>query len=324
MSEWHFAVLLAALVADWFLGEPAMLWGRIGHPVTWIGAAISAADRAFNHAGEHPAQRRRKGLYTAVGLIAGGALAGAVLSFLFSLLGPLGFIAEAFVVFVFLAQKSLMDHVRDVEIALRLQGLEGGRRMVSRIVGRNPETLDRPGVSRAAIESLAENFSDGVVAPAFWYAVFGLPGILAYKAINTADSMIGHRSEKYLDFGRASAIADDWANFLPARLSAFVVALAAWAGMGAGAARAAVSCALRDSGLHRSPNAGWPESAFAGALGLALVGPRIYGAERVQQAYVNAAGREDADAADIGRALALFRDSCLVLWALAGVSGLIA
>ena len=169
---------------------------------------------------------------------------------------------------------------------LRAGGLAGGRAAVSRIVGRDPQTLDAAGVVRAAIESLAENFCDGVVAPAFWYAVLGLPGIIAYKMINTANSMIGHRSEKYLHFGRVAARTDDVANWLPARLSALLISAAAAAAISVAAARAAFGTALRDAGLHRSPNAGWPEAAMAGALDIALGGPRKYAGETVSQTYL--------------------------------------
>jgi adenosylcobinamide-phosphate synthase len=182
------------------------------------------------------------------------------------------------------------------------------------IVGRDPEQLDRSGVSRAAIESLAENFSDGVVAPAFWYALLGLPGIIAYKMLNTADSMIGHRSEKYLHFGRWSAKADDIANFVPARISAALAAAGVWSLLGVARARAAFGGALRDAGLHRSPNAGWPEAAFAHGLGIALGGVRIYAGESVQQAWLNASGRTSLDIADIESALALFARATFALW----------
>jgi adenosylcobinamide-phosphate synthase len=247
-------------------------------------------------------------------LIAAALATAWVIGFVLRLLGPLGWLIEAAIVSVLLAQKSLKEHVAAVTAGLRNGGLEGGRRAVSLIVGRDPEQLDRAGVSRAAIESLAENFSDGVVAPAFWYAVFGLPGLIVYKAINTADSMIGHKSEKYLEFGRVAAQSDDLANWLPARLSALLIAAGAWALAGMAAARAALSVAARDAGLHRSPNAGWPEAAFAGALGIALGGPRIYANEAVRQSWLNASGRRDPDAGDIERALGLFALACFALW----------
>jgi adenosylcobinamide-phosphate synthase len=231
----------------------------------------------------------------------------------------LGWLLEIAVVSIFLAQKSLADHVRAVATGLREGGLEGGRRAVSMIVGRDPNSLDRAGVSRAAIESLAENFSDGVVAPAFWYALFGLPGLFAYKMTNTADSMIGHRSDKYLHFGRWSARADDFANWIPARLSAAIVALGAFTLGGIAVARDSFNGAMRDAGLHRSPNAGWPESAFAWALGISLAGPRIYAGETVQQVWLNGSGRTALDIADIEAALKLFARACYALWAVVAV-----
>jgi adenosylcobinamide-phosphate synthase len=199
--------------------------------------------------------------------------------------------------------------------------VEGGRAAVAHIVGRNPEALDEAGVARAAIESLAENFSDGVVAPAFWCALFGLPGIAAYKAVNTADSMIGHRTERHRAFGWAAARFDDLINLPASRLSAVWIALAAM--MLETGAGTAMRTALRDAPLHRSPNAGWPEAAFAGALGLKLAGPRIYGPTRVDDAWMGD-GRADANSSDIRRALALYRIACaLQIATLALLVGLI-
>jgi adenosylcobinamide-phosphate synthase len=227
-----------------------------------------------------------------------------------NVLGLPGMMFEIVIVAVFLAQKSLADHVGAVADGFRESGLEGGRRAVSMIVGRDPETLDEAGVSRAAIESLAENFSDGVVAPAFWYAVFGLPGLLAYKMLNTADSMIGHLNDRHRDFGRTAARLDDAANWPAARISAFLIAAGAGIVKGGSAMKRAAATALTDSGLHRSPNAGWPEAAMAGALNLALAGPRRYGGELVMEASLNAGGRRQAGAVDIASALIVFNKSC--------------
>ncbi|MCG6859436.1 MAG: adenosylcobinamide-phosphate synthase CbiB [Salaquimonas sp.] len=314
MIETHIVILLIALIADWFTGEPQALWRRVGHPVAWIGWLIHRLDAMLNRHTDTAGQRYRNGAVAWTVLIAAALATAWVIGFVLRLLGPLGWLIEAAIVSVLLAQKSLKEHVAAVTAGLRNGGLEGGRRAVSLIVGRDPEQLDRAGVSRAAIESLAENFSDGVVAPAFWYAVFGLPGLIVYKAINTADSMIGHKSEKYLEFGRVAAQSDDLANWLPARLSALLIAAGAWALAGMAAARAALSVAARDAGLHRSPNAGWPEAAFAGALGIALGGPRIYANEAVRQSWLNASGRRDPDAGDIERALGLFALACFALW----------
>jgi adenosylcobinamide-phosphate synthase len=217
------------------------------------------------------------------------------------------------VVAVFLAQKSLGDHVQAVADGLQREGLEGGRRAVAMIVGRDPKTLNEAGVSRAAIESLSENFADGVVAPALWYAIAGLPGILAYKMLNTADSMIGHKNERFLHFGWASARLDDLANWPAARLAAVLIAVAAALRLGAASGRRSLSAALRDSGLHRSPNSGWPEAAMAGALDLQLAGPRVYGGMRVSEPMMHAGGRDNAGPADILIGIRVFYAACTVM-----------
>ena len=312
----HLAMLLVALAADWYFGDPDALWRRTGHPVAWFGHVIDALDRALNHAGDAPGRRLRAGALAWAAMVAVALFAAWVIGGVLHRLGPIGWLGEVFIVFALLAQKSLKDHVTAVAEGLRSKGIDGGRAAVALIVGRDPQRLDRSGVSRAAIESLAENFSDGVVAPAFWYAVFGLPGIVVYKMVNTADSMIGHRNEKYREFGRVAAQADDLANWLPARLSALVVALAAWTLDGGTSARAALAAAWRDAGLHRSPNAGWPEAAFAGALAIALGGPRAYRGETVSQAFINGAGKMALDADDILRSNALFDRSCFTVWGL--------
>jgi adenosylcobinamide-phosphate synthase len=308
-------ILLAALVLDWIVGDPDNIWRRWPHPVVWFGKVVGFLDEKLNRPGEDATIQVRSGALAYVVMLAVAIVAGMVVHDILRLFGPLGWLLEIAVVSVFLAQKSLADHVRAVAAGLREGGLEGGRQAVSMIVGRDPKSLDRAGVSRAAIESLAENFSDGVVAPAFWYALLGLPGLFAYKMTNTADSMIGHKSEKYLHFGRWSAIADDYANWIPARLSAAIVALGAFSLGGARMARDSFNGALRDAGLHRSPNAGWPESAFAWALGISLAGPRVYAGETVQQVWLNGSGRTALDIEDIEAALRLFARSCYALWA---------
>jgi adenosylcobinamide-phosphate synthase len=206
-----------------------------------------------------------------------------------------------------LAQRSLDAHVADVAIALEQHGIAAGRQAVSQIVGRDTANLDEPAVCRAAIESLAENFSDGVVAPLFWMVFAGLPGALAYKAINTADSMIGHKSPRHLAFGWAAARCDDLVNLPASRLSAlWLVLAAALLGLSPGAALATVR---RDAGYHRSPNAGWPEAAMAGALGIRLSGPRIYDGVAVEERWVGE-GNSELGARDIRRALKLYRTAC--------------
>ncbi|MBC7281256.1 adenosylcobinamide-phosphate synthase CbiB [Hoeflea sp.] len=318
----HLPVLFAALVLDRLVGDPDWLWRRISHPVVLFGAAIGFADRRFNLAEDSPETRRRKGRGAIVVLLALATLGGAALAHLFDWLGGPGLVLEVLVVSVFLAQKSLADHVAAVADGLCRDGLTGGRKAVSMIVGRDPEALDEAGVSRAAIESLSENFSDGIVAPALWFAFFGLPGLMAYKMLNTADSMIGHLNDRHRDFGRAAAKLDDLANWPASRLSALLIAFGAGIAKGWDAMKRAADSALTDQGLHRSPNAGWPEAAMAGGLNLLLGGPRRYGGDLVMEASLNAAGRRNAGAKDIAEALAIFRRACdcLALGVLAAVA----
>ncbi|UVD58882.1 adenosylcobinamide-phosphate synthase CbiB [Rhizobium sp. Pop5] len=306
-------VLLLALTLDRIVGDPQWLWSRLPHPVAMFGAAISYADQQLNPASLTRSQRRMNGVAAILMLLLLAAVAGFVFNRFFALFGLVGILLEAGLVAIFLAQKSLADHVAAVAVALRDEGLAGGRAAVSRIVGRDPETLDEPAVCRAAIESLAENFSDGVVAPALWYAVFGLPGLFVYKMLNTADSMIGHRSEKYIDFGWAAARLDDIANWPAARLSILLIAAGAWIRRGASACREAIRVAMRDGGLHRSPNSGRPEAAMAGALNVQLAGPRVYGGVIVAEPMINNPGREVATSGDIEDGVAVFYASCMVL-----------
>lgn len=313
MSETILLILVLALVIDRFVGDPDWLWARVPHPVVFFGKAIGFSDERLNREGLEDGARKLRGVVTIVLLLGLSAWIGHLLHRLFATLGPLGFLLEAVLIAVFLAQKSLADHVRRVAEGLRQGGLEGGRAAVSMIVGRDPRTLDEPAVCRAAIESLAENFSDGVVAPAFWYAVAGLPGLLAYKMLNTADSMIGHKSPKYLHFGWASARLDDVANLPAARLSILLIAAGALIYRGARAAKDALVAAFRDHGLHRSPNSGWPEAAMAGALDLQLAGPRIYGGVKVSEPMINGPGRAVATSDDIDAGISVFYGACTVM-----------
>ncbi|OWV77320.1 cobalamin biosynthesis protein [Rhizobium sp. R634] len=306
-------VLLLALLLDRILGDPQWLWSRLPHPVVLFGEAISFADRQLNSVSLTGSQRRMNGVAAIVALLLVAIIAGFAFDRFFALFGLAGILLETALVAIFLAQKSLADHVSAVAAALRHEGIAGGRAAVSRIVGRDPETLDEPAVCRAAIESLAENFSDGVVAPALWYAVFGLPGLLAYKMLNTADSMIGHKSEKYIDFGWAAARLDDLANWPAARFSILLIAAGAWLRRGTSACREAIRVAIRDGGLHRSPNSGRPEAAMAGALNVQLAGPRIYGGVIVTEPMINNAGRDVATLRDIEDGVSVFHASCMVL-----------
>jgi adenosylcobinamide-phosphate synthase len=306
-------LLFLALLLDRLVGDPDKLWRRVPHPVVLFGRAIGLMDKAFNGKRLSAETKRFNGAAGIAVLLAASAFLGFFTHRLLDALGIVGALVEIVVVAIFLAQKSLHDHVRAVSTGLKRGGLAGGRQAVSMIVGRDPATLDEPAICRAGIESLAENFSDGVVAPAFWYALFGLPGLFAYKMLNTADSMIGHKNAKYLDFGRASARLDDLANWPAARLSILLLAAGAWMVKGRAAARAALGTALRDAGLHRSPNSGWPEAAMAGALDIGLAGPRIYGGTRVDEPMMNASGRTVATIKDIDLSLRIFYAACTAL-----------
>jgi len=312
----HFTVLALALAVEALAGYPDALFARIRHPVVWIGAVIDRLDEMLNHDGAPGWQRRLAGVLALLVLLAIVGTAASVLAGLVRAL-PFGTVVEALIASSLIAQRSLHDHVADVARGLRTGGLAGGRAAVSRIVGRNPETLDEPAVARAAIESLAENFSDGVVAPAFWLAVGGLPGIALYKAINTADSMIGHRTPRHESFGWAAARLDDLVNLPGSRLSAGLLIAASWLFRGASPHDAA-QAVRRDAGRHRSPNAGWPEAAMAGALDLRLGGPRTYGAARIVDAWMGH-GRTAATPDDIDRALGLYRTACGALFGVAAV-----
>ncbi|UZF91874.1 adenosylcobinamide-phosphate synthase CbiB [Bosea sp. NBC_00550] len=308
-------LLVLALTIEAAFGYPERFYAAIGHPVTWIGRLIGALDRALNREASSFVTRKAMGVL-ALALLLAATIAPALLLQSFCLaFWPLGLIPLALVASTLIAQRSLYEHVARVAEGLEREGLEGGRKAVSMIVGRNPNTLDEAGVARAAIESLAENFSDGITAPAFWLGAGGLPGIAAYKAINTADSMIGHRTPRHLAFGWAAARLDDLVNLPASRLTALllIVAAALDRTVDAGGAWRALR---RDAGKHRSPNAGWPEAAMAGALGLRLAGPRVYGDTRIDDHWMGD-GRADANAADIRRALALYRRACGLLWGLA-------
>jgi adenosylcobinamide-phosphate synthase len=305
-----------ALLIEALVGYPDWLVQSIGHPVTWMGRLIGFFDDTLNHERMSRASRRAAGIVSLFIVICMTGIVAYVLErSLFWL--PLGVVFVALAASTLIAQRSLHDHVERVAMALEREGLAAARKAVSRIVGRDPQALDEAGVARAAIESLAENFSDGVVAPALWIAIGGIAGGAIYKAINTADSMIGHRTRRHQAFGWAAARLDDLVNLPASRLSALLLVAAAAATSGASATQA-WRAVIRDASHHRSPNAGYPEAAMAGALDLALAGPRAYAGVWVGDAVMGR-GRRAATAADIRAALMLFRRADALLIGLVAV-----
>jgi adenosylcobinamide-phosphate synthase len=303
-------IVAGALLLEAALGYPNPLFRVIRHPVVWIGALLTWLDRWLNHDAAANPRRRVFGLLALAVVLCAALVPAAIMQAASHGLepGPGGLLLLILLASPLFAQRSLWVHVRAVGEALEHDGLTAGRAAVSHIVGRNPARLDQPGVARAAIESLAENFSDAVVAPALWCAAFGLPGIAGYKAINTADSMIGHRTPRYAAFGWAAARLDDLVNLPASRFAAVWLILAALLHPRA-SARASLRSVWRDASRHRSPNAGWPEAAMAGALGLRLAGPRVYGATLVEDAWMGD-GRAEATVADLRMALSLYRLAC--------------
>jgi len=307
-----FTLALTSLILEAAVGYPQSLYRRIGHPVGWVGHLIAWCDTRWNKTQDAFATRRLWGVVTlalclAVVFVASMACVLAVGN---AIAWPVNLILLAFLASSLIAQRSLHDHVAAVAVALEQHGLDDARKAVSMIVGRDPASLDTHAVSRAAIESLSENFSDGIVAPTFWLVLGGLPGVALYKAVNAADSMIGHKSDRYRAFGWAAARLDDLINLPASRLSAFWIVLAACL-LRDTSGPASLKAVLRDASAHRSPNAGWPESAMAGALGLKLAGPRVYAGVKVEDHWMGD-GRAEAQAADIRRALSVYRLACLL------------
>lgn len=301
-------VALLALALDATLGWPAWLYRLIGHPVGAFARIIAACAKTLNRGG-HDALRRLGGMVTIfllISLVGGGAW---LLEWaLYRHLGGWAWLVVALFAFPALAQRSLFDHVRPIATALERGDLLAARQAVGMIVGRDTEHLDEGGITRAAIESLAESFCDGLVAPLFWLIVLGLPGAWIYKAINTADSMIGHREEPWRLFGWAAARSDDLLNLIPARLAGMLICLAAGGGW---------KIMVRDARKHASPNAGWPEAAMAGALDMRLAGPIAYDGFMHEKPWIGS-GRLTAGAPDIRRGLSIYVRACLLLWLVAG------
>jgi len=304
----NFEILLLALVLDAIIGEPRFLWSRIPHPAVLMGRGVDWIDQRLNTGG----MLFVKGVM-GLGLL---CLLAAGIGILIGLLPDQG-VVECIVAAILLAHRSLVDHVRAVARALG-QGIEEARYSVSLIVGRDTAELDESGVSRAAIESAAENFSDGVVAPAFWFLLFNLPGLFVYKMVNTADSMIGHMDERYALFGRAAARLDDWMNWIPARITGGLLCIV-------GMKRGAWELIREEAQFHRSPNAGWPEAAMAASLGVALAGPRSYAGQTTMDMFINGSGRRAIDAKDIRRAIwLLWKGWAALILILALLAGIVA
>ena len=309
-----FALALAALLVDAVTGDPPALYRRVPHPVAVAGRGIAFLDARLNDEALSDAHRVVRGGLVVLLVVAAATGAGVLVHTLATTLPePTGALVEAAAASILIAFRGLRDHVGEAARGLE-SGLADARAAVSHLVGRDPASLDEPGVARASIESLAENFADGVVAPLFWYVLLGFPGLLAYKAINTLDSMIGHRDPRYRCFGRVAARVDDAANWIPARLAAALLAGAALALPGA-RARGALRTAFRDARRHRSVNAGWPEAAMAGALGFAVAGPRRYGGRTVEDAWMGD-GRRDLGAEDVRAALRHYAVATALLAAL--------
>ncbi len=301
-SPW---LVLAAAALEAAFGYPDALHRRVPHPVVWIGTLISTLEARLSRPDFSEALRRVLGVLTLMIIVGVSGLAGWLVT---KFGGPW---AVVIIGVVGLAQRSLYDHVRAVAKPLRAGDLQGARTAVGMIVGRDTAQLDESGVAAAAIESLAESFCDGVVAPIFWFVVAGLPGLFVYKAVNTADSLIGHREPRWRSFGWASARLDDLLNLIPARLAGVLVAVAGRGGW---------TAMWRDAGKHSSPNAGWPEAAMAGALGVQLGGPAWYDGE-VSNRPVLGQGRAP-DAGDLARALKVYLAACAILWLMLAVGGL--
>lgn len=303
-------VLILALAVDGVIGDPRGIYRIVPHPAVIMGKLVGLADQFFNRPGINGGVKKLLGLAAILGLLLFWGGIGMWLSAWLASF-PYGWVLLGLLMSTLVAQKSLYQHVRDVAVALEYDGLSEGRTAVAAIVGRDTGQLDEHGVSRAALESLAENYADGVVAPVFWAALFGLPGLLAYKALNTADSMIGHQNKTYADFGWAAARLDDMANWLPARLAGLLIAVAAMAHRN-GAFSDGFNTLWRDARHHRSPNAGYPEAAMAGALDLRLSGPRIYDGTETTDAWIGD-GRPDASPQDIRAGLRIFINACILL-----------
>jgi adenosylcobinamide-phosphate synthase len=309
-----FPILLFALIIDAIIGDPKLFYRTIPHPAQMMGWIISRLDTWLNDELDEPRSQRIKGISTVVIILVLATSIGLGLLFLLSFI-PYGWVLEALLLSTMIASKSLYQHVLAVASSLKNESIDNARSAAGEIVGRDTKNLDHHGIARAAIESLSENFSDGVVAPIFWTALFGLPGALAYKMLNTADSMIGYKNDRYLYFGWAAARLDDLANFIPARISAFLLCIAAFI-WGQNEAKRSWIAITNDANKQLSINAGYPEAAMAGALNLRLAGPRDYGDQTIKGNWIgiaNEGSTADATGEDIGKGLSLYLNACLLL-----------
>ena len=301
------ALLLAlALLLDVFLGDPRLILRIIPHPISLLGNVISFCERMLNRNSLGDQARLARGAFLAVVISIIVIIIGWVLQIFIALYSL--WALELILIALLVAQRSLYDHVRSVSIALEKKGIEAGRRTVAHIVGRETAALDRGGISRAAIESLSENFADGVVAPVLWYLIFGLPGLFFCKAVNTMDSMIGYRNERYNMFGRVAARLDDVVMWIPARFAALLIIVAACVVPRSNPLRA-IRFILNDASKHPSVNAGWPEAAMAGALNYSLGGPRVYEGGLKEGLWIGN-GRFELLPVDIKHSLNLFVATC--------------
>ena len=303
-------ILALAIILDWIMGDPKRLYSHILHPVQFMGEFLSWIEMAFNKPGISFRMQKLRGSTGLFLFLLVWVLVGAALTVIADVLEWWGVALEVLIVGILLSGRSLYEHVRDVGEALKYKTVEEARVAVGHIVGRDTSALDDRGVARAAIESGAENLSDGFVAPVLFFLVGGLPGLFLYKAANTADSMIGHRNQRFIGFGWAAARFDDLLNYIPARLTGFIIVMLAHLTSGRGGEAWRVM--LKDSGKHSSPNAGWPEAAMAGTIGIAVAGPRVYRDMMKQDPWINARGRLDPGSEDIWLALRLIK-SCVFL-----------
>ncbi|MBO6548577.1 MAG: cobalamin biosynthesis protein CobD [Rhizobiales bacterium] len=312
-------LLILAILLDWLISDPKRLYSHILHPVQYMGEVLSWIERRLNKQTVSLTKQKLRGVFGLFFYLSIWLSVGIAISLICNVIGIWGMALEVLLAAILLSGRSLYEHVRDVNEALKFKTIEEARLSVGQIVGRDVTALDERGVARAAIESGAENLSDGFIAPVLFYFIAGLPGLIFYKAVNTADSMIGHKTQRFLGFGWAAARFDDLLNWVPARLTGFLIMIIAQFRYRNGGEVFRVM--MKDHSKHSSPNAGWPESAMAGALGIALAGPRVYFDVMKQDPWINAKGRLDTDAEDIWQALAVMKRAVFYILPVIGLIG---